>query len=412
MAEAKYAQGFRLGFSGGGFRATFYCLGAYRRLVELGMHREVTAISSVSGGSITAGAIMLGLAEGDFSSLQDFDQRVTSKLVTMAQGDLRQKVMKKASVFAYLIPAVTLVSGFAGALLFNWVTSKTSAAFPALLDKILFKGTRLKDLPLNPEWSCNATCLNTLRRFRFKPTGMYGNKLGSSTDIGDISVAFAVAASAAYPFVFAPLRLATQNRTFIDAFQNSDCIPVPQYVYLTDGGVYDNLGSETLLKDEMPFVMLDASSDTALTEFRPTTLELGKRMLATTIDQVVALRRRLLFVEQKRNGIQLLLHRPIAETAAAMAEYHTISLPEYADIDPALEELTASLRIDFDLFEEIEIEMLMWAGAIRMDLAMRVLYPDCAELLRLHPPRMPDFPVEHVRAVLRRGGNRRTPPIA
>ena len=48
----------RLSFSGGGFRATFYCLGAYRRLVELGLANIVTHINSVSGGSIVAGQIM------------------------------------------------------------------------------------------------------------------------------------------------------------------------------------------------------------------------------------------------------------------------------------------------------------------------------------------------------------------
>jgi len=52
---------FRLAFSGGGFRATFYALGAFRRLVELGLWKNVSHIDSVSGGSITAGAIMEAL---------------------------------------------------------------------------------------------------------------------------------------------------------------------------------------------------------------------------------------------------------------------------------------------------------------------------------------------------------------
>ena len=52
--EVEIDNKINLGFSGGGFRATFYCLGAYRRLVELGLEKHVNEITSVSGGSITA----------------------------------------------------------------------------------------------------------------------------------------------------------------------------------------------------------------------------------------------------------------------------------------------------------------------------------------------------------------------
>lgn len=86
-----------LGFSGGGFRATFYCLGAYRRLVELGLEKHVNEITSVSGGSIAAGAVISALAEGDFSSLLDFDRRVTTKLINLGQCNFRRRIMTKAS---------------------------------------------------------------------------------------------------------------------------------------------------------------------------------------------------------------------------------------------------------------------------------------------------------------------------
>ncbi|AGX06475.1 patatin-like phospholipase family protein [Bacillus infantis] len=63
---------FKISFSGGGFRATFFCLGAFRRLVQLGVSSNVSHISSVSGGSITAGLIMLALSERDFKDTKDF----------------------------------------------------------------------------------------------------------------------------------------------------------------------------------------------------------------------------------------------------------------------------------------------------------------------------------------------------
>ena len=51
-----------LALSGGGFRATLYHLGAVMRLNELGVLSQLERVSSVSGGSITAG--MLGAAWG------------------------------------------------------------------------------------------------------------------------------------------------------------------------------------------------------------------------------------------------------------------------------------------------------------------------------------------------------------
>src|SRR5689334_3024278 len=43
--------------SGGGHRATVWGLGTLLYLVDAGKHREVAAISSVSGGSITNGVV-------------------------------------------------------------------------------------------------------------------------------------------------------------------------------------------------------------------------------------------------------------------------------------------------------------------------------------------------------------------
>lgn len=53
-----------------------------------------------------------------------------------------------------------------------------------------------------------------LKRFRFKSSDIYGYLLGRSSDIDDIPIAFAVAASAAYPVGFAPLELDVEAREF------------------------------------------------------------------------------------------------------------------------------------------------------------------------------------------------------
>ncbi len=204
-----------LGFSGGGFRATFYCLGAYRRLVELGLEKHVNEITSVSGGSITAGAVISALAEGDFSSLLDFDRRVTTKLINLGQCNFRRRIMTKASWLAYLLPYLPKLQQLALAAALR---PKMSKAFPQVLDEELFEGRKMKQAEAATEWSCNATCINTLKRFRFKSSDIYGYLLGRSSDIDDIPIAFAVAASAAYPVGFAPLELDVEAREFRDLY--------------------------------------------------------------------------------------------------------------------------------------------------------------------------------------------------
>jgi NTE family protein len=52
LAATRRKEGIALCLSGGGFRASLFHLGALRRLHELGILQRVSAISSVSGGSI------------------------------------------------------------------------------------------------------------------------------------------------------------------------------------------------------------------------------------------------------------------------------------------------------------------------------------------------------------------------
>src|SRR5262245_41995729 len=52
-------EGLALSLSGGGYRAMVFHVGALWRLNEVGLLAKLTRISSVSGGSITAGALAL-----------------------------------------------------------------------------------------------------------------------------------------------------------------------------------------------------------------------------------------------------------------------------------------------------------------------------------------------------------------
>ena len=387
-----------LSFSGGGFRATFYSMGAYRRLGELGLHNRISAISSVSGGSIAAGAIMTALATRSFSSVQDFDVRVYAPLRRLAQRNLRQRIVVKAAM-----------SG-------TWDLPRSiySRLLPSILNEELFGGTLFMDLPVSPEWSCNATCLNTMKRFRFKPTDIQDTSIGTSQDIDDITVGHAVAASAAFPLMFAPVELDISRREFVDRFGNAVYAAgqIPSKLYLTDGGVYDNLGSEKMIASKEPYLILDASAESSAWEydFHPRYFRLNQRTLETALNQIVMLRRRLIYNTQTTYGMQLRLGIPVGKIPSEkFAEsYKHIDLSKYQNFDPRIERLIATIRTDLDGFHDVEIECLAWAGAIRTDLAVKALIPDLVPTSEWDAvPQMPDYNTDKMIKTLATGKKRR-----
>jgi NTE family protein len=111
---------------------------------------------------------------------------------------------------------------------------------------------QLSDLPDQPTWLINATCLETGKNWRFAKREMgdwqFGRHYGPQVNIAD-----AVAASAAVPYVIGALtlRLPTGGwyRTDPAAREPLEKREPPlSAVRLWDGGAYENLGLEALFK--------------------------------------------------------------------------------------------------------------------------------------------------------------------
>ena len=118
----------------------------------------------------------------------------------------------------------------------------------AALDDLLFKHASLNDLPAQPHLVVNATELRTGSAFRFG-TMESGSWRWGKLHRNEVSVAHAVAASAAYP-LFLPAF--DETLTFDkDGALNS------ARVILTDGGIYDNLGLGCLWPDRSADVSLN-----------------------------------------------------------------------------------------------------------------------------------------------------------
>src|SRR5262245_49568442 len=79
-ADTKLEPGIALCLSGGGYRAMLFHLGALWRLNNAGYLQRLNRVSSVSGGSITAGMLGLAWPKLEFDS-DGVGQRFSEKVV-------------------------------------------------------------------------------------------------------------------------------------------------------------------------------------------------------------------------------------------------------------------------------------------------------------------------------------------
>lgn len=182
---------FALTFSGGGFRATLAALGVARFLADVGRLGDVRFISSVSGGSIANGMIAASwdaLRRGGFASTA-----LDDLVIERSSNQSRTSSLK-----------TTLLSRLWRALGPRTRTDLLEEA----LDERFFHGVELESLDEQVRFIVNAANLTTGVRFAFERdvVGDYVLGLAPTTGTG-ISLATAVAASAAVPGAFAPVRL-------------------------------------------------------------------------------------------------------------------------------------------------------------------------------------------------------------
>jgi NTE family protein len=243
-----------LALSGGGFRALAFHLGCLRALDDRRVLDRVSVVSGVSGGSLAAA--LWAYSDGDFA---DFDARVRELLGSGLQLRIARRAF--ASPRALRTVATVLTAGLAAlgarALAFaDGIAARLprlkrerrlilppwrrfSSATEAVADVFddLFAGKLLSDARRNDvNVVLNACELRTGSAFRFGSRESHCYRYG--TVVGDMSVADAVAASAAYPVLLPAL---DRELRFV-----RDGVERTQRVVLADGGVFDNLGTSVL----------------------------------------------------------------------------------------------------------------------------------------------------------------------
>jgi NTE family protein len=271
-----------LSLSGGGLHASAFALGVLQGLTAAGeeqadLFNELSFMSSVSGGSLTAAYVALHGREG----LRQFRPQV---LDVGLERELRLSMVSPVNL---------------ARLLAGGVNDRSNLA--ATLDSNVFRGATFSDLYRRnkPDVWINATDLYNRTPFPFIPPVFFG----MCSDLSSLRVSEAVAASMAVPLAFAPVVLQTfpdncmsqlpanMDQMLADdggvtagivassarAFRNYRDSARMKYVKLADGGLTDNQGLASILIaraiSETPYGPLNAEDAVRL-----------KRMLFLIVD--------------------------------------------------------------------------------------------------------------------------------
>jgi NTE family protein len=275
--------GMALCLSGGGNRAMLFHIGALWRLNELKLLSQLKRVSSVSGGSITAATLAIKWNELRFVDgvATAFEEKVVAPIRKFASKTID-------------VPAV-IKSGF-GIL-------SPGHRVAAYYRKHLFGNKTLQDLPDVPAplFVINATNVQSGVLWRFTKPFIWDYRVGKIPN-PKVELAIAVAASSAFPPSLSPLVLKFKETDFEpNTGKDLQRPPYTTRVYLTDGGVYDNLGLETA-KDFETILVSDGGAEMVPIESpQKNWLVHAKRVLEVIDNQVGALRRRHL-LEAYRSG--------------------------------------------------------------------------------------------------------------
>ena len=237
VEELRLAAG--LCMSGGGYRAMVFHAGVLWRLNDFGWLPKLDRISSVSGGSITAG--VLGMNWGKLSFAAN----------GVATNFLEQVITPIRLIAGKTIDEKSVLGGLFSA---DSISDKVAQSY----DELLFHGATLQNLPDKPRFVINATNVQTGALFRFSKPFMADYRIGQVKN-PTVSLAAAVAASSAFPPVLSPATIKLAPGQMED-LPGTDLhrAPYTTNLVLSDGGVYDNMGLETVWKSHKTVLVSDA----------------------------------------------------------------------------------------------------------------------------------------------------------
>jgi NTE family protein len=320
-------------------------LGALWRLNELKCLQTLSRISSVSGGSITAG--VLGHRWGRLAFTDGIATRFGAEIVAPLRA-LAGRTLDVENVLK-------------GMFLPGTAADHVAASYRELL----FGRATLQDLPDAPRFVINATNVQSGVLWRFSKPYMWDWRVGK-VEHPSIELAVAVGASSAFPPVLAPARLHLRDSDFVPGTgADLQKPPFTTEVFLADGGVYDNLGLETAWKAYDTVLVSDGGSAT-MPDAAPHTdwLRLTQRVIDLIDNQVRSLRKRQVIASYESGD----RHGTYWGITSHLADYHVDDpLPVPSGETAVLAGLPTRLKA---MPAELQERIINWGYAI-CDAAMR-----------------------------------------
>ena len=197
-----------LALSGGGSRAIAFHYGVIEAFYELGIANKIDVISAISGGAVIGA--LFNLYSNDRSK---FGEKVDQVLKEGLETSLYWKLLD---------PRWLLHQGI------------HPDALADILDKNIFRGILLKDIPDSPLLILNTTDLKKGCNFKFSKS-VCGSYKDGGFEVSGLRLSQAVAYSAAFTLCISVKKLNLSKG---------------MSAYLTDGGVYDALGANSLMPDK------------------------------------------------------------------------------------------------------------------------------------------------------------------
>ncbi len=352
-----------LALSGGGFRATLFHLGVIHALRSEDRLTEVSTICSVSGGSVLAAHLVRNWEK--YTGTDEEYQGAVAELLRFIRHDVRGRILRRLPYSAAKKFLAWLASkGKWSAKFEHRLQEFSDSARPTgMLQEhyeALFKHESLNDLQdatgSRPTLYILSTNLNQDRLCWFSHSGFCWDSDREPIAARAILISQAVAASSAFPGFFPPVIL-RRAEVGVDL-----AVFGFEELYLSDGGVYDNLGI-TQFRDSKPLrglvegldgiIVSDATGGTDWTQNKRVSKLIGTAV--RTID---------IFMAQTRDLQKRLLRgeKQLSEKLIEVKITETVPDTPPPALSQDLQRQLKFVRTDLDSFSDFEILQLVSHG--------------------------------------------------
>ena len=272
-----------LALSGGGIRALLFHLGVFEWLAKNNLFEQIKRISTVSGASLCVGMIY---------SHSNLHWPSSEIFLSKALPSIKESLKNDLQAFAIL-----------DLMLSPRYWNKKVNIIARTLERKWGVYGKLEQLSGDATWYINCTSFETGKRFRFSRENM-GDYIIGYTEKPNLPVSEVMAASAGFPIFIGPYVIDVKKFIWTASRYSNDKQFCPEFkkLHLWDGGVYDNLGLESVFKPDNGGALsegvefLIVSNASAPTELQPKAKWLFyknmKRVLDISMEQVAAVRTR------------------------------------------------------------------------------------------------------------------------